>query len=297
MWDDDAVHACQQMPVPPMMSSYARIQCEKLARQKGLERVSIDIVLEAEKLYADFLGKEKTQELRAFITENGPAPEMEDELFFDDETALYHIDCCYTKYGENTKQVRNLLKDLMGRLKAVFEMEKMTEIIADLAPVALHGASRFTVVMTGCPNCCVSPYLKDFGITLKHRVDITDAECTFCGECLKMCMDKAITLGDEGPIIDRRTCSMCALCERDCPTDKLVIGETGYRVLAGGTAGRKPKIALTVEEYTTSRDRVLDILVTAIKKLRAAKTGENLRTIIDREGVEIFNGEGFSCKS
>ncbi len=290
-WDDEAVKAKEMIPIPPMMSSYAKIQCEKIARHRGLEKVTVDVVSEAEKLYVGFMGKEKSDELRAFLNGDGPAPEMEEELFFDDENALYNVECCYTKYGENTKQVRNLLKDMMMQIKTVFERENMTEIMADLAPVAIHGASRFNIVLTGCPNCCVSPYLKDFGITLKHRVDITDAECTLCGECLKMCFDNAITLSSGGPVIDRNICSMCALCERDCPTDKLVVGETGYRVTAGGTAGRRPKLALTVEDYTTSKDRVIEILLVAVKKLRAAKPGENLRTIIDREGIEIFNGQ------
>jgi len=233
------------------------------------------------------MGEEKTQELKAFLEGRGPAPAMEDDLFFSNDNALYHIDLCYTKYGENTKEVRDILKDMLRSITALCEKEKLTEIMADLAPVALHGASRFSMVMTGCPNCCVSPYMKDFGITMQHRVDITDAECTQCGECLKMCIDQAIKLTDKGPVIDRSKCSMCELCARDCPTGTLVTGARGFLVVAGGTGARHPKLAVPIESFTT-KERVLSLLRNAIGKLRNAKPGETLRTIIERESAEAL---------
>jgi dissimilatory sulfite reductase (desulfoviridin) alpha/beta subunit len=284
-WDEAAEKALEMIPVPPIMSSFARLQSEKIARKKGLDLVTFDIVKETEKVYGDFMGREKTEELKAFLEGRGPAPAMEDELFFSNEHALYQIDACYTKYGENSQEVRNILKDMMKSVQALCENEHLTEIMAELEPAALHGASRFNIVMTGCPNCCVSPFLKDFGIILQHRVDITDAECTQCGECLKMCIDKAITLSDNGPVIDRSKCAMCELCARDCPTGKLITGARGFRVLAGGTGARHPRIAVPVEEFT-SKDRVLAILKKSIDKLREAQPGEKFSTIIARDGIE-----------
>ena len=175
----------------------------------------------------------------------------------------------------------------MRSVKSIMEEENLTELMADLAPVALHGASRFTLGMTGCPNCCVSPYMRDFGIIMQHKVEITDMECTQCGNCLKMCMDKAIKLTDEGPVIDRSLCVNCELCARDCPTGKLVVKERGFRVIAGGAAGRRPKLAVTVEDFTNS-ERVHAILRNSIKKLRSVQPGEILRDIIDREGIDAL---------
>jgi ferredoxin len=274
-WDDDAKKMHEMLPVPPMMGPFARLQAEKIARHKGLDRVSADVMRETEKVYVDFMGKEKAEELRAYMDGRGPAPAMEEDLFFEDENALFNIEVCYAKYGENTKEVRGILKDMMPSLKAVMEEENLTQIMADLSPMALHGGSRFNLVMTGCPNCCVSPYLKDFGIILKHRVDITDAECTQCGECLKMCTDGAIHLTEDGPVIDRETCVMCELCARDCPTGTLITGERRFQVVAGGTGARRPKIAIPVEHFAT-KDRVIQVLRNTITGLRKAKPGETL---------------------
>ncbi len=286
-WEDDAEKRFDVFPVPPMMKSYARLQAEKIARGKGLDRVTAETVRETEQVYRDFMGDEKTEQLRAYIAGEGPEPRMMDELFFDDEQALYHIDVCYTKYGENSDLVRNELVTMMRSLQAMMKEEKLTEIMADLAPVALHGASRFTVGMTGCPNCCVNPYLKDFGIIMQHRVEITDAECTGCGNCLKMCTDRAIRLTDDGPVIDRSICVHCELCARDCPTGKLVVNKRGFRVIAGGAGGRHPQLAVTVEDFI-DRERVLALLRNAIARLRQARPGESLREIISREGIEVL---------
>ena len=286
-WDKDAEKAHEMLPIPPMMGPYARLQSEKIARHKGIDHVTAEVVKETEKVYANFMGREKTEQLKAFIAGTGPAPEVEDELFFEGENALYHIDVCYTKYGENSTLVRDALKDMMRSIKSIMEEEKLTEIMADLSTGALHGASRFNVGMTGCPNCCVSPYMKDFGIIMQHRVDITDVECTQCGSCLKMCFDKSIQLTDEGPVIDRKTCAQCELCARDCPSGKLVVNERGFRVIAGGTGGRHPSLAVTIEDFT-SKDRVHTILRNAIAKLRDAQPGETLRSIIDREGPGVI---------
>lgn len=286
-WDKDAEKAHEILPIPPMMGPYARLQAEKIARHKDVDCITTDIVRETEMIYKDFMGDEKYEELKAFITGTGPAPELEDELFFEDENALYNIDVCFTKYGENSTLVRNALKDMMRSVRSIMEEENLTEIMADLTTGALHGACRFNVGMTGCPNCCVSPYMRDFGIIMQHRVDITDAECTQCGNCLKMCFDKAVKLTDGGPVIDRELCVQCELCARDCPTGKLVVNERGFRVIAGGAGGRHPSLAVTIEDFT-SKERVETILKNSIAKLRSAQPGETLRSIVERDGINAL---------
>ena len=81
MWDDDAEKRFELLPVPPMMKSYARLQAEKIARGRGLSRVTDACVRETERVYRDFIGEEKTEQLRAYVTGEGPEPQLMDELF------------------------------------------------------------------------------------------------------------------------------------------------------------------------------------------------------------------------
>ncbi|MEI6126563.1 MAG: hypothetical protein WCQ99_08435 [Pseudomonadota bacterium] len=287
IWDKEAEEALELLPVPPIMGPYAHLHAEKIARHRGLDRVTAAVVKETAKVYADFMGKEKTEQLKAFLAGTGPMPEMEDELFFNDDTAFYTIETCFTKYGENSDLVRNALKDMMRSITAIMQEEKLTEVMADLTTGALHGAGRFKLGMTGCPNCCVSPHMKDFGIIMQHKVAITDAECTQCGECLKMCLDKAIHLTADGPVIDRAKCVMCELCARDCATGKLTVHERAWRVIAGGGGGHHPTLAVTIEDFTT-KERVLTILKNAIARLRNAPPDGSLKALIEKEGRDAI---------
>jgi len=287
-WTEEAKKAQEMLPIPPIMIPYAKLQSEKIARNRGLDRVTLDVVKETEKVYEEFLGKEKTEELRAYIKGEGPPPKMEEELFFEKEDVLYHIDVCYTKYGENTQVVRDMVKDIFFSIEEIMEKENVTQIMADLCPFALHGASKFTIGITGCPNCCVSPYLKDFGVICQHKVRITDKECIRCENCVRLCFDNAISLKEDGPVIDWSKCMLCELCARDCETGKLVTEKRGYKIIAGGSAGRHPRIAQTVEEMTT-KERVIELLKNCITRLRKAKPGETLASILDREGIEAIS--------
>ncbi len=76
-WDKEAEQAAEILPIPPMMGSYARLHAEKVARQRGLDYVTSDVVKETEQVYADFMGKEKTEQLKAFFAGTDPALEME----------------------------------------------------------------------------------------------------------------------------------------------------------------------------------------------------------------------------
>lgn len=282
-WDSDAARACDNLPVPPMLLPYTRIHAEKIARQQGLACVSAAQVAETARVYATFMGSEKTEEFRRFLDGTGPAPAVEDELFFDDERALYYIDVCFAKYGENSRIVRDALKEMKRAITAVMEQEHLSELMADRAPGVLHGASRFTVGMTGCPNCCVSPWLRDFGITMQHYVAVTDASCTGCGACVGMCLQQAVSLTDAGPVIDRERCIHCELCARDCPTGRLSVSRRGWRVIAGGAGGPRPALAVVIEEFAPP-ERVLELLRNAIARLQAALPGDSLKKIIAREG-------------
>jgi len=79
----------------------------------------------------------------------------------------------------------------------------------------------------------------------------------------------------------------CELCARDCPTGTLTVNKRGYRVIAGGAGGRRPQLAVTIEDFI-DRERVLALLRNAIGRLKSARPGESLRDIISRDGIEVL---------
>ena len=41
--------------------------------------------------------------------------------------------------------------------------------------------------------------------------------CLRCGRCVQVCPAGAVTMTDEGPVIDRAQCDMCGVCSDNCP--------------------------------------------------------------------------------
>ena len=75
-WDEDADKAHEMLPIPPMMGPYARIQSEKIARHRGLDRVTVDVVRETENVYRA-IGKMETEYGVTVVT---PSPEEQAKM-------------------------------------------------------------------------------------------------------------------------------------------------------------------------------------------------------------------------
>lgn len=79
---------------------------------------------------------------------------------------------------------------------------------------------RTTVFFKGCPlRCkwCHNPELIEFENTLIF----TGNKCIGCGTCVRVCPQKAISMGENGIRIDRRLCSRCGTCAGSCYTEAL----------------------------------------------------------------------------
>ena len=141
----------------------------------------------------------------------------------------------------------------------------------------------FRVAISGCPNSCNQPQIKDFGLQGK-AVPLVGEGCSQCGLCVKACPDRGILLGENGPEIDRSLCLNCGKCARCCPTGAITIGESGYRVIRGGKLGRRPMLAQEVlsltdqQGYTDSLRQTLDLL------LKEGRFGERLGVLLERMG-------------
>jgi ferredoxin len=286
-WDREAVEWHEQMPIPPNVSIFAKKQAEKCARKKGLNRVTLKEVREAEEMYTDFFGREKTQEMRNALEGKEPVPQMVEELFFDSSGMLYNIVVCPVKYGSQSKEVTEDIVSIYRGVKEIFERENVDQIIANLSRIPLCESSRFTVVITGCSNCCEPPFFKDLGIIGQHIPEVTSVTCLQCKKCEWVCFEDAITLREDGPIINRERCINCEFCAKTCPSGKIVIEKRGYKIIAGGRDYRHPAIAQTVVDFT-DKVGVLKTVEKVVSLLKKGKEGDTLKSLIDKFGIKTL---------
>jgi Pyruvate/2-oxoacid:ferredoxin oxidoreductase delta subunit len=286
-WEKEAFELHELMPIPPNVSTFAKKQAEKCARSKGMQKVTVREVQDAEKVYADFFGREKTQEMRNAFEGKEPTPQMVDELFFDAAGMVYNIAVCPVKYGSQGREVTEDILFIYRGVKNIFERENVERIIADLSRIPLCESSRFNVVITGCSNCCEPPYFRDLGIIGQHIPAVTGEKCLQCEKCEWVCFEDAITLGEDGPVIDRKRCINCEFCAKTCPGGKIVIGKRGYKIIAGGRDYRHPAIAQTVKEFT-DKDGVLATVEKVVSLLKKGREGDTLKSLIEKYGMEAL---------
>ena len=142
--------------------------------------------------------------------------------------------------------------------------------------------SQFCAVVTGCPNACAQPQIKDFGVTGRARIELDESLCSECGACEDACKEGALTIVDGKPEIDKSLCIGCCDCVRACQSDALFEGRPRHEVTVGGKLGRHPRLAESVGEFDTDDEvaacfrRVISLLLSEGKK------GERLGALLER---------------
>jgi len=97
-------------------------------------------------------------------------------------------------------------------------------MIFDVGRYAVHDGPgiRTTVFFKGCPlRCwwCHNPEGQSSELELVYR----KSRCTGCGECVKSCRRKAISLETQHVSLNRENCVVCRDCSRTCPFEALSI--------------------------------------------------------------------------
>jgi len=266
-WTKEAEEAVESLPLPPMLSSYARLECERLARKKGLESVTPEIVAEADKRYELAIGRDVMRKLRAMARGEGEGMAMPEEFFEDDSKELFTIEMCPSKYGAASDVKIENMKRLIPALRKKLKELKVTDLMMDLTSSAVMPHCEFRVNVAGCTNACVSPFFSDFGIMGAYDVELIPEKCTGCEQCVSYCSLGAISMKDNLPTFNKTICVRCGGCEEFCPESATRVKEMGYKVVVGGTGARHPKIAQTVTEFT-DLNGVLTILEKTINFIR-----------------------------
>jgi ferredoxin len=269
------------------------MDAERRARKKGLSKVTLKEVEETDRGYGDTLGKEAMEQLRAMARGEGTGPEMAEEFFVEEPEEMYSIEVCPAKYGASTKNKRDNLKRLITPLRSKLKELKVTDSMIDMATTSLMMHHQFRMVLTGCPNACISPYFSDFGVLGIYVPKAKDSGCTECGVCVDYCSEGALSVENGRVTIDHDKCIGCEGCVERCEEGVLYTDKQGYKVVVGGSGSRRPQIARTVAEMTDV-DGVLKILeesVELIKEAQSRRKGAGGRVfafkdVIDEAGVE-----------
>jgi anaerobic sulfite reductase subunit C len=148
------------------------------------------------------------------------------------------------------------------------------------SPVLNHHILK--IGLAGCPNGCSHPNIKDFGISGYVIPIITDALCTGCNECVRACLEKAITWNPSGIIIDYFRCLSCGDCQRVCPSGTLTAGESGWSLSLGGRVGRHPQFAKFIGNVQTDEEVLSWVSDTILRYISKGQPLERLTHFLER---------------
>jgi len=283
-WDKPATSLLEK--APPFVQKIVREKVETLARERGKT-----IVTEAEVVAAreSFMGKPNPQRTPA----KKPADNEKLSIlrkyskYFDKDgnPVLYQVKSCrgaevncpflITDSGILSEKLRNRLEELHFTEKLIDKVE---------GQILPHHSMKLAV--SGCPNSCSMPQIKDFGVHAVEPVSVDpDCKCIECMKCVETCREDAIIVENGNVAIDKEKCVHCGLCARVCPTGTIKAEKKKYRVMIGGKVGRHPRFALDLllQADESAALKALDVCVDIIL---TSKTEHRFRTLIEQQGIE-----------
>jgi len=150
-------------------------------------------------------------------------------------------------------------------------------------PILYH--NKFRVAISGCPNSCSHPQIKDISIVGYSIPKVNEGFCIDCHKCVKSCPESLITVYKDVRI-NLEECIGCERCVSSCPTESIRIGEKGYRIFTGGRLGRRPHLAkkLIDVQSTQELEKTLRKLVVLYKQ--CVMEGKNFSKTVEGFTVE-----------
>ncbi len=207
----------------------------------------------------------------------------------EDEVKGYQVETCFGPSGCPNRAV--IYEDFSQKIEDRLARRNLKSFLKEKVQGPLKMHHEFRVSISDCPNACSRPQIADLGLIGARSPRVSDEPCSQCGACVQACREDAISLEEEGPVLDLSRCLSCGQCITACPTGTLQEKEKGYRILVGGKLGRHPRLAEELpgiydrEEALKMVHRCLDFY-----QKHCAK-GERLGEILEKTGTrEIIDG-------
>ncbi|MGF7184365.1 dissimilatory sulfite reductase (desulfoviridin) alpha/beta subunit [Desulfitispora alkaliphila] len=178
---------------------------------------------------------------------------------------------------------------IVNLIKRVNEEEELEQFIAkrlEGKPVRSH--HRFKAAVSGCPNSCSEPQIKDFAVIGQQQPFVMEQKCNGCGVCVTSCRERGIELRSRKARVLWDNCLSCGRCISAC-SKGAIASEGGYKVIIGGRLGRRPVLARTLVELA-DEGQVEQLLRNCIRLYKShSEPEERLSHLVDRLGLEKFS--------
>ncbi len=150
---------------------------------------------------------------------------------------------------------------------------------------------KTNISLSGCDFSCVRSRTSDIGVIARVEIELTDKECKYCNLCIKEplgCQVDAITLTDEGVLIDTERCVRCGFCTNVCKPETIAVKNRGYDIYIGGSGGMKSREAEFLKTLNTDEEIVEEIERLLDKYSDIAEDGERIKDVINRLGINAL---------
>lgn len=201
----------------------------------------------------------------------------------EEEVQGYQVETCFGPSGCPNRAVNS--DGLAQRIEGLLVRRQFRAFLAERVARPLKIHHEFRVSVSDCPNACSRPQIVDLGLIGAQLPKVSEETCIQCGACVEACREEAVSLSDRGPTVDFAKCLACGKCISACPTGSLQEAARGFRILAGGKLGRRPKLAEELpgihrtEEALEVIDQFLD------HYQRHCQRGERLGEVLERTGI------------
>lgn len=253
IWEKEAEDLINKAPF--FIRKFAKKKIEDRAEKENLRLITPDFINQVKRTFGE--GEKETLKEQKEKFETQTKIKEEDYNFTPQQFEIieklsnqnigyfektYEINLCAGARGcpLNLIDVQKIGDALKEKIENSPWPENLLERRKD-KPILKH--HKFKIAVSGCPNACSEPQIKDFGVIGNLKPLKTSEICIQCGNCLKACRESSITLKEDGPEFDYEKCLNCGLCAEACPSGTIIANEPVYKILAGGKLGRHPRLA------------------------------------------------------